>query len=100
MDKSAIRVLVVDDFEPFRDRFSALLAKEPRLQVIGEASDGVNAVEKAQELQPDLILLDIGLPSLNGIEAARRIRNVSPCSTILFVSENRSPDIASAALST
>jgi DNA-binding NarL/FixJ family response regulator len=63
-------------------------------------SDGLEAVQQAEELQPDLILLDIGLPTLNGIEAARRIRRVSPASRILFVSENRSADIAEEALST
>jgi DNA-binding NarL/FixJ family response regulator len=68
--------------------------------VIGEVADGLEAVQKAQELQPDLILLDIGLPTLNGIEAAKRIQQVSPRSKILFVSENRYPDIAEEALST
>jgi DNA-binding NarL/FixJ family response regulator len=63
-------------------------------------ADGLEAVQQAQELQPDLILLDIGLPTLHGIEAARRIREVSPASKILFVSENRSADIAEEALST
>lgn len=63
-------------------------------------SDGLEAVQQAERLQPDIILLDIGLPTLNGIEAARRIREVSPTSKILFVSENRSPDIAEEALST
>jgi CheY-like chemotaxis protein len=77
-----------------------MLGKEHGLQVIGEASDGLEAVQRAQELQPDLILLDIGLPTLNGIEAARRIREVSPASKILFVSENRSAGIAEEALST
>jgi DNA-binding NarL/FixJ family response regulator len=68
--------------------------------VIGEVSDGLEAVRKAQELKPDLILLDIGLPRLNGIEVAWRIREVSPNSKILFLSENRSQDIAEQALST
>jgi CheY-like chemotaxis protein len=71
-----------------------MLQKTPELQVVGEATDGLEAVQKAQELQPDLILLDIGLPALNGIEAARQIRNLSPKSIILFVSENYSADIA------
>ena len=69
------------------------------MQIIGEAVDGLEAVQKAEQLQPDLILLDIGLPTLNGIEAARRIRAVSPTSKILFLSEDRSLDIAEAALS-
>ena len=100
MEKSTFRVLLVDDSEPWRNFFSSALQKRPELEVIGRASDGLEAVQQAQELQPDLILLDIGLPTLNGIEAARRIRKVSPGSTILFVSENRSADIAEAALST
>jgi len=100
VDKSPIRVLVVEDYEPWRRYFSTALQKQPELQVIGEVSDGLEAVQKAEELQPDLILLDIGLPTLNGIEAARRIRKVSPASRILFVSENRSADIAEEALST
>jgi DNA-binding NarL/FixJ family response regulator len=99
VDKSSIRVLVVDDYEPWRRYFSTALLKQPELQVIGEVSDGLEAVNKAEELQPDLILLDIGLPSLNGLEVARRIRKVSPASRILFVSENRSADIAEGALS-
>ena len=95
-----VRILVVDDFEPFRRFVRSMLQENPELQVIGEVSDGLAAVEKAQELQPDLILLDIGLPGLNGIEAARRIREISPTSKILFVSENRSLDIVEEALST
>jgi DNA-binding NarL/FixJ family response regulator len=63
---------VVEDHERWRHFFSTALQKDPELQVIGEVSDGLEAVQKAQELQPDLILLDIGLPTLNGIEAARR----------------------------
>jgi DNA-binding NarL/FixJ family response regulator len=100
VDKSPIRVLVVDDYEPWRRYFSTTLRKEQGLQVIGEVSDGLEAVQQAQELQPDLIVLDIGLPTLNGIEAARRIREVSPASKILFVSENRTEGFAEEALST
>jgi DNA-binding NarL/FixJ family response regulator len=100
VDESPIRVLIVDDYEPWRRYFSTALQKQPELQVIGQVSDGLEAVQQAQQLQPDLILLDIGLPTLNGIEAARRIREVSPTSKILFVSENRSPDIAEEALGT
>ena len=78
METSPVRVLVVDDYEPFRRFVCSTLGKSSDLQVIGEASDGLEAIHKAEELQPDLIVLDIGLPTLNGIEAARRIRKLSP----------------------
>jgi DNA-binding NarL/FixJ family response regulator len=68
---SSIRVLVADDYEPFRRFICSKLESRPDLKVVGEASDGLEAVEKAQALKPDLILLDIGLPGLNGIEAAQ-----------------------------
>ncbi len=91
---------MVDDYEQWRRFACSTLQKDLDLQVIGEVSDGLEAVQQAQGLRPDLILLDIGLPTLNGIEAARRIRDVSPTSKILFVSENRSLDIVEKALST
>jgi DNA-binding NarL/FixJ family response regulator len=97
---TSIRILVVDDYGPWRHFVSTTLQKQPELQVIGEAVDGSEAVQKVQQLKPDMILLDIGLPTLNGIEAARRIREVSPKSRILFVSENRSWDIVEEALRT
>jgi CheY-like chemotaxis protein len=70
------------------------------LQIVGEVADGLEAIQKAEELQPDLIVLDIGLPSLNGIEAAGRIRKVSPKSKILFVSQESSVDVVQEALGT
>ncbi|HXY10639.1 MAG TPA: response regulator [Terriglobales bacterium] len=100
MATSTIRVLVVDDYEPWRRFVSSTLRKQPQLQVIAEVWDGSEAVQQAQQLQPDLIVLDIGLPSMNGIEAARRIRELSPRSKILFVSENRCRNIAREALCT
>jgi DNA-binding NarL/FixJ family response regulator len=91
---------LVDDFEPFRRLVASMLQQQPELQVVGHVPDGLEAVQKAKELQPDLILLDIGLPGLNGIDAARRIRCISPRSKILFLSENGSPDVAREALGT
>jgi DNA-binding NarL/FixJ family response regulator len=70
----------------------------PLLRLIGEAADGIEAVRKAQELLPDLVLMDIGLSGLNGIQAARKIRELIPAAKILFVSENRSKEIAQEAL--
>jgi DNA-binding NarL/FixJ family response regulator len=99
-DIAPVRVVVVDDYEPWRRFVSTTLQEQPELRILGEAADGLEAVQLAQQLQPDLILLDIGLPKLNGLEAARRIREVSPQSKILFLSENRSRDIAQAALAT
>ena len=95
---SLIPVLVVDDNEPFRRFVRATLSTKPELKIISEVSDGLEAVQKALELQPALIVLDIGLPGLNGIEAARRIRKLSPKSTILFLSQESSPEIIQEAL--
>jgi DNA-binding NarL/FixJ family response regulator len=99
LETSTVRVLVVEDYEPFRRFVCSTLGKRPELQVIGEASDGLQAVQKAEEMQSDLIVLDIGLPTLNGIEAARRIRKLSPESKILFVSQESSADVVQEALS-
>src|SRR5271167_4955871 len=95
---SSVRVLVVEDYEAFRQFVCSTLGKRPELQVVGEVSDGLDAVQQAEDLQPDLILLDIGLPTLNGIEAARRIRKLSPESKILFVSQESSADVVQEAL--
>jgi len=97
---SLIRVLVVDDFQDWRRQVRSLLQARPEWQIIAEASDGSEAVQKAEDLKPDLILLDIGLPKLNGIEAARRIRQRSPSSKIIFLSQNNNLDFVRAALGT
>jgi len=91
-------VLVVDDYEPWRQYVCAEVRKHARWCVIGEASDGLEAVRMAHALEPDLIVLDIGLPGINGIEAARRILGQRPDSRILFLTEQHSADIAEAAL--
>ena len=99
MGRVTIRVLVVDDYKAWREFAAKTLEKKPDLTLVGEASAGSEAVRKAKELEPDLILLDVGLPLLNGIDAAKRIGEVSPASKILIVSENRVPEIVEAALS-
>ena len=92
-DRSSQRVLLVDDFKPFLQFLCLTLGKKPEIQIVGQASDGLEAVRKAEELRPDFIVLDIGLPSLNGIEAARVIREVSPNSKILFLSNESSKEV-------
>ena len=96
---SPIRLLVVDDYEPWRHFLGTTFEKYPELQIIGEASDGLEAVQKAQELLPDLILMDIGLPRLGGIEAAMQIHQLIPSAKILFISQNSDSDVVEAALS-
>lgn len=96
---SLVRVLIVDDFEPWRGFIFDHLRQRPNIHVIDQASNGLEAVQKAEELQPDLILLDISLPALNGIAAAREIRKRAPKSKILFVSASSDADIVEAALS-
>jgi DNA-binding NarL/FixJ family response regulator len=97
---SLIRILVVDDFENWRRQVHSLLQARPAWQVVAEASDGSEAVQKAEDVKPDLILLDIGLPKLNGIEAARMIRQRSPSSKIIFLSQNCDLDFVRAAVGT
>jgi len=96
----SIRILIADDYADWRRQVVLLLQARPAWQIIAEASDGSEAVHRAKALKPDLILLDIGLPELNGIEAARRIRQLSPSSKIIFLSQNNDLDIVRAALGT
>ena len=93
-----VRVLVVEDFVPFRQFILSTLAAKPDIKVVGEVSNGFAAVNKSLELQPDLILLDIGLPGLDGINAARQIRNLAPDSKVIFLTQESSADIVQEAL--
>jgi DNA-binding NarL/FixJ family response regulator len=88
-----IRILLVEDFEPFRSFVSSLLRENPEFHVVCEVSDGLEAVRRAQEINADLILMDIGLPGMNGIEAARQIHEFLPNSKILFVTQETSSEI-------
>jgi len=93
-----VRILVVDDNEPFRKFVASMLRDRQNLNVIGEAGNGLEAVQRAQALQPDLILLDIGLPDLNGLDAARQIRKLAPNAKIIFLTQESSPDVVGEAL--
>lgn len=97
---STVAVLVVDDYEPFRRFVCSIIREMQDMQFIGEASDGLEAIRKAEELNPDLIVLDIGLPTVSGIEVARRISKLRPACKILFLSQGSSADVAQAAFST
>ena len=94
-----VRILVVDDNEPFRQFVASMLRDRENLNVIGEAGDGLEAVKRAEALQPDLILLDIGLPELNGLEAARQIGNLAPKARIIFLTQESASDVIDEALS-
>ena len=94
---SVVRVLIVDDFDPWRVFVVQHLNDQPHVRVLGCAADGLDGMQKAEELQPDLILLDISLPKLNGIELARKVRKLVPKAKILFLSSNSDPDVVRAA---
>jgi DNA-binding NarL/FixJ family response regulator len=95
---SLVRVLVVDDFEGWRQMVCQVFEGSPDLLVVCLVSDGLEAVRQARELQPDLIILDVALPSLNGIDAARLIHDLCPTTKILFLSLNSDLDVVRAAL--
>jgi len=96
-EMQSFRVLVVDDFASFRECVCGML-RGTQFRVVGQAADGLDAVQKARRCQPDLILLDIGLPKLNGIEAARRISVAASRSKVVFVSVNDDPGVVQSAL--
>lgn len=94
-----LKILVADDFVPWRAQARSLLQQQPEWRII-EACDGLEAVQKAAEVRPDIALLDIGMPILNGIEAAHKIREASPHSRIIFVTSDGDADVKAAALAT
>jgi len=94
-----IRVLIVDDYRPLREWVRAKLGLSARFEIAGEAGDGHDAVAKAHEQNPDLVLLDIGLPGMNGIDVAMLLRRAIPRTRILFLSENSDPEVITTALS-
>jgi DNA-binding NarL/FixJ family response regulator len=93
-----LRILVVDDHVAVRRAVCSLLRSQPDFEVTCEAADGLEAIQKAQEIRPDVIVLDISMPELNGLQAARQIRQVAPESEIVFLSQHRASDIIHEAL--
>ncbi len=97
---SVITILLVDDFEPWHAVIKLFIKLNSLLQVVDTAASGAEAIEKAHLLQPNLVLLDVGLPGISGIEAATQIRRVSPDSKIIFLTENDCEMVKEKALST
>jgi DNA-binding NarL/FixJ family response regulator len=93
-----VRILIVDDFEQWRRSIGSILAEDADLEVVGESVDGVDAVQKSGALLPDLVLLDIQLPKMNGFDVARQICRVSPRTKILFLSSYHSLEVMGEAL--
>jgi DNA-binding NarL/FixJ family response regulator len=93
-----LQILLVDDCREWRQTLRSILEPIPYYQVVGEAGNALEGIEKAGQLQPDIVLLDIGMPILNGIEAAPRIRRASPKSKVIFVTQETNRDVRTAAL--
>jgi two-component system nitrate/nitrite response regulator NarL len=87
-----IRVLIADDQRLFVDAVAALLTGEPRIEIVGRAHDGLDAVELARSLRPDVILMDISMPRLDGVDATARIRAENPEARVLMLTGSNSPD--------
>lgn len=88
-----VRVLIVDDQKPFRGAARTVVTLTPEFEVVGEAESGEEAVDKAADLRPDLVLMDINLPGINGIEAVRRIKAARPETVAFLLSTYRATDL-------
>jgi len=97
MGKMAVRVLVVDDQAPFRRAARRVLAATPGFELVGEAGSGEQAIALAAALAPDLVLMDVFLPGLNGIEATRRIVEARPETVAVLVSSYREDELPTGA---
>ena len=95
---SIVTILLVEDIEFWRKAIPPLLLDEPSFEIVCQVVDGRHAILVAEQLQPAVVLMDISLPRMNGIDAAQGIRNVSPSSKIVFLSEQRDVEIVQAAL--
>ena len=93
-----MRILIVDDYEPWRRYVRSILADDADLGIVGESADGLDAIKQSEELQPGLVLLDINLPGINGLEVARRVYGVAPETKVLFVSSSQSVEVMREAL--
>jgi DNA-binding NarL/FixJ family response regulator len=94
----SVRILIIDDHPIFRDGMSQLLESVPGFEVVGEGSSGDEAVRLAGDLSPDVILMDIGMPGMNGIEATRAVLEVRPSVRVLVLTMYEEPDSVFAAL--
>lgn len=97
-DREPVRVLVVDDHALFAEALMLTLGIDDRIQVVGSAASGTEAVSLAQALHPDVILMDVHMPTMDGIEATRHVRRVSPRSRVVVVTAARSPELRAHAM--
>jgi DNA-binding NarL/FixJ family response regulator len=96
--RDVVRVLVVDDHALFAEALMLTLAIEERIEVVGCASSGTEAVSLAKALRPDVVLMDVHMPAMDGIEATRRVRRISPETRVVMVTATRSSEVAAHAL--